>query len=193
MKNIIKNTAILTVITLVAGILLGLVYDITKEPIALAKEKAKNEAYQAVMKDANTFEQTEVDGLVELPCAINEVVIAKAGEEVVGYVVTVTTSEGYGGDIQVSIGIAVDGTVKGIEMLSISETAGLGMNANTSEFKAQYADVLTEEFVVTKTGATTENEIDAISGATITSNAVTNAVNSAIAYFNQVLGGSVNE
>ena len=186
-------TAILTVITLVAGILLGLVYDITKEPIALAKEKAKNEPYQAVMKDADTFEQTEVDGLVELPCAINEAVIAKAGEEVVGYVVTVTTSEGYGGVIQVSIGIAVDGTVKGIEMLSISETAGLGMNANTPEFKAQYADVLTEEFVVTKTGATAENEIDAISGATITSNAVTNAVNSAIAYFNQVLGGSVNE
>ena len=111
----------------------------------------------------------------------------------VGYVVTVTTSEGYGGVIQVSIGIAVDGTVKGIEMLSISETAGLGMNADTPEFKAQYADVLTEEFVVTKTGATAENEIDAISGATITSNAVTNAVNSAIAYFNQVLGGSVNE
>lgn len=193
MKNIIKNTAILTAITLVAGILLGLVYDITKEPIALAKEKAKNEAYQAVMKDADTFEQTEVDGLVELRCSINEAVIAKAGEEVVGYVVTVTTSEGYGGDIQVSVGIAVDGTVKGIEMLSISETAGLGMNANTPEFKAQYADVLTEEFVVTKTGAAAENEIDAISGATITSNAVTNAVNSAIAYFNQVLGGSVNE
>jgi len=193
MKNIIKNTVILTVITLVAGILLGLVYDITKEPIAQAKEKAKNEAYQAVMKEADTFEETEVDGLVELPCAINETVIAKAGEEVVGYIVTVTTSEGYGGDIQISVGIATDGTVKGIEMLSISETAGLGMNANTPEFKAQYADVLTQEFVVTKTGAAADNEIDAISGATITSNAVTNAVNSAIAYFNQVLGGSVNE
>ena len=193
MKNIIKNTAILTVITLVAGILLGFVYDITKEPIALAKEKAKNEAYQAVMKEADNFEQTEVDGLVELPCAINEAVVAKAGEEVVGYVVTVTTSEGYGGDIQVSVGIATDGTVKGIEMLSISETAGLGMNANTPEFKAQYADVLTDSFVVTKTGAAADNEIDAISGATITSNAVTSAVNSAIAYFNQVLGGSVNE
>lgn len=193
MKNMIKNTAILTVITLVAGILLGLVYDITKEPIAQAKEQAKKEAYQAVMKEADTFEQTEVDGLVDLPCAINEVVVAKAGEEVVGYVITVTTSEGYGGDIQVSVGVAVDGTVKGIEMLSISETAGLGMNANTPEFKAQYADVLTDAFVVTKTGATSDNEIDAISGATITSNAVTNVVNSAIAYYNDVLGGSVNE
>lgn len=195
MKNIIKNTAILTAITLVAGLLLGFVYDITKEPIALAKEKAKNEAYQAVMKEADTFEALEVEA-IELGisgCVIDEVVAAKAGEEAKGFVVTTTTSEGYGGNIQVSVGIAADGTVKGIEMLSIAETAGLGMNANTPEFKAQYADVLTEGFVVTKTGAVADNEIDAISGATITSNAVTNAVNSAITYFNQVLGGSVNE
>lgn len=195
MKNIIKNTAILTVITLVAGILLGFVYDITKEPIAQAKEKAKNEAYQAVMQEAETFEALDVEA-IELGisgCVIDEVVAAKAGEEVKGFVVTTTTSEGYGGNIQVSVGIAADGTVKGIEMLSISETAGLGMNANTPEFKAQYADVLTDAFVVTKTGAAADNEIDAISGATITSNAVTNAVNSAVKYFNEVLGGSVNE
>ena len=49
MKKIIKNTLVLTVITLVAGILLGLVYEITKEPIANSKEKAKNEAYRSVM------------------------------------------------------------------------------------------------------------------------------------------------
>lgn len=195
MKNIIKNTAILTIITLVAGILLGLVYDITKEPIAQAKERAKNEAYQAVMKEADAFEALEVEA-IELGidgCVIDEVVSAKSGDEVKGFVITSTTNEGYGGSIQVSVGIAADGTVKGIEMLSISETAGLGMNANTTEFKAQYADVLTDAFVVTKTGASAENEIDAISGATITSNAVTNAVNSAIVYFNNVLGGSVNE
>ena len=195
MKNIIKNTAILTAITLVAGILLGFVYDITKEPIAQAKEKAKNEAYQAVMQEADTFEALEVEA-IELGisgCVIDEVVSAKAGDEVKGFVVTTTSSEGYGGNIQVSVGIAADGTVKGIEMLAIAETAGLGMNANTPEFKAQYADVLTDAFVVTKTGAAADNEIDAISGATITSNAVTNAVNSAVKYFNEVLGGSVNE
>ena len=203
MKNIIKNTAILTAITLVAGILLGLVYEITKEPIALAKEKAKNEAYQAVMQEADTFEAygkfeakkaAKVLKEAKIPgCEINEVVIAKAGDEVKGYVITTTTGEGYGGSIQISVGIAKDGTVKGIEMLSISETAGLGMNADTPEFKAQYADKSVEEFVVTKAGATADNEIDAISGATITSNAVTNAVNSAMEYFNNVLGGSANE
>ncbi len=195
MKNIIKNTLILTAITLVAGVLLGLVYEITKEPIALAKEKAKNEAYQAVLKEADTFEAMEIEkaDLTNAGCGIDEVVDAKSGSETVGYVITVTTNEGYGGNIQISVGIAADGTVKGIEMLSISETAGLGMNANTPEFKAQYADKAVDSFTVTKGGASAENEIDAISGATITSNAVTNAVNTAIEYFNQVMGGSANE
>jgi len=190
MKNIIKNTAILTVITLVSGLLLGVVYDITKEPIALAKEKAKNEAYQAVMQEADTFEALEVEA-VELSiegCTVDEVVAAKAGSDVVGYVVTTTTNAGYGGNIQVSVGIAADGTVKGIEMLSIAETAGLGMNATTPEFKGQYADKLVDSFVVNKAGASADNEISAISGATITSNAVTGAVNTAIEYFKNYLG-----
>ena len=194
MKNIIKNTAILTVITLVAGLLLGFVYDITKEPIALAKEKAKVEAYQAVMQEAEAFDAAEVE-TVDLgidDCVINEVVVAKAGDEVKGYVVT-ATSIGYGGNLQVSVGIASDGTVKGIEILTIAETPGLGMNATKPEFKGQFAEKQVEAFVVTKAGAVADNEIDAISSATITSNAVTNAVNSAITYFNQVLGGSVNE
>lgn len=203
MKNIIKNTLILTMITLVSGVLLGLVYEITKEPIALAKEAAKNEAYKAVMTEADSFEayaDFDAEEAVKIiadagivGCEVNEVVAAKAGSEAKGYVITTTTSEGYGGDIQISVGIAVDGTVTGMEILSIGETAGLGMNADTPEFKAQYAGKAVEAFVVTKTGALADNEIDAISGATITSDAVTNAVNSAITYFNNVLGGSANE
>lgn len=191
MKNIIKNTAILTVITLVAGLLLGYVYDITKEPIAKSKEAAKNAAYQTVMAEADTFELMEVEAAdLGTGCDVNEVVAANAGSDLKGYVITTTTHDGYGGDIQVSVGVAADGTVKGIEMLSIAETAGLGMNANTPEFKAQYAEKLVDAFVVTKTGAAADNEIDAISGATITSNAVTNAVNTAILYYTNVLGGS---
>lgn len=203
MKNIIKNTLILTAITLVAGILLGLVYEITKDPIAVAKENAKNEAYQAVMEEADTFEsyadfdEKSAAKLIKdagiSGCEVNEVVLAKSGDETKGCVITTTTSEGYGGDIQISVGIANDGTVTGVEVLSIGETAGLGMNADTPEFKAQYKGKAVDEFKVTKTGAASDDEIDAISGATITTNAVTNAVNSAIAYFNSELGGSANE
>ena len=202
MKQIIKNTLILTAITLVAGILLGLVYEITKEPIALAKEAAKKEAYQQVMADADAFESLELieDAISEVQdtvqsssCTINEFVEAKANGETIGYVVTTTTSEGYGGEIQISVGMLKDGTVNGVAILSIGETAGLGMKATEEEFYGQYAGKNVEFFSVTKTGASSDNEIDALSGATITSNAMTKAVNSAVVYYKHALGGSANE
>ncbi len=202
MKNIIKNTLILTAITLVAGILLGLVYEITKEPIALAKEAAKKEAYQQVMAGADSFEGLELieDAISEVQdtvqssgCTINEFVEAKEKDETVGYVVTTTTSEGYGGEIQISVGILTDGTVNGVAILSIGETAGLGMKATEEDFYSQYAGKNVEFFSVSKTGASANNEIDALSGATITSNAMTKAVNSAVVYYKHALGGSANE
>ena len=100
----------------------------------------------------------------------------------VGYVVTSTSNDGYGGAITVSVGIQADGTVSGIEFLTLAETAGLGMNAQKPEWKAQYAGKNVDAFSVTKGGAAADNEINAISGATITSNAVTGAVNAAV-YF----------
>ena len=203
MKNILKNTAILTLITLVAGTLLGLVYEITKDPIAAAKEKAKQSAYMQVVEDADKFVEydkfdadnasmlLEKEGLLE--CDIVEAVEAKKGEETIGAVVTVVTHEGYGGDIKISVGILNDGTVKGIEMLEISETAGLGMKSTEPEFKNQFKDKKVSTFKYTKQGAKADEEIDALSGATITTNAVTNGVNSALVYFNNEMGGSVNE
>lgn len=204
MNKIIKNTLILTAITVVSGLLLGIVYDITKEPIAAAQENSKQEAYQAVLPDAATFEtyanfsgEDASELLAENGYAeadINEVAegISAAGETV-GYVINVTSHEGYGGDIQLSVGILSDGTVKGIEMLSISETAGLGMKADEAEFKDQFKDKQVEKFSYTKTGEEGDDKIDAISGATITTNAVTNAVDSALVYFQNELGGGVNE
>ena len=196
MKNIIKNTFILTVITLVSGFLLGLVYEITKDPIAVAKERTKVEAYQTVMKDADAFDtyekfNSEVENISG--CSVDEAVVAKANGEIVGAVITTTSPEGYGGNIQISVGIANDGAVQGIAILTIAETAGLGMKAKEPEFYNQYTGKLVEEFVVTKTSANSENEITAISGATITSDAVTNAVNAAITYFNNEMGGSIHE
>ncbi len=204
MNKIIKNTLILTIITLVAGTLLGLVYEVTKAPIAVAEENAKQKAYKTVLSDAANFEEyadfDESEAAKALKAAgytaddITEVAVAKdkSGEDM-GYVVTVTSHEGYGGDIVVSVGILSDGTVKGIEMLTIAETAGLGMKATEPAFKDQFKDKQVEKFAYTKTGEKGDDKIDALSGATITTNAVTNAVDSALAYFQNVLGGSVNE
>ena len=204
MNKIIKNTLILTIITLVAGTLLGLVYEVTKAPIAVAEENAKQKAYKTVLSDAANFEEyadfDENEAAKALKEAgytaddITEVAVAKdADGEDMGYVVTVTSHEGYGGDIVVSVGILGDGTVKGIEMLTIAETAGLGMKATEPAFKDQFKDKQVEKFAYTKTGEKGDDKIDALSGATITTNAVTNAVDSALVYFQNVLGGSVNE
>ncbi len=203
MKDMVKNTLILTAITLISGLLLGLVYEITKEPIAVSKEKAKKEAYQQVMADATeftvyeAFDEQDASKLLAdagiTGCSVNEVVVAKAEEKILGYVVTTTSSEGYGGDIGISVGVLKDGTVNGIAFLSISETVGLGMEAKEPEFYNQFRGKKVEAFQVTKSGADAEDEIDALSGATVTSEAVTDAVNTAVIYYKEVLGGVANE
>lgn len=205
MKNLIKDALILCVITLVAGLLLGTVYEVTKSPRAKQEEKAKQKSYKAVFENAESFEETEIDedavakyleenGVKSSIAFVNEVVTAvdKKNEQL-GYVITVTDKEGYGGEIKLAVGIQNDGTVNGISILSISETAGLGMKAKESKFKKQFEGKNVSEFVYTKNGAAADNEIDAISGATITTNAVTNGVNASIKCFAYLNGGAGNE
>ena len=202
MKEMMKNTGILLAITIVAGLLLGLVYQITKEPIANQEAKAKQEACQEVFEDAASFEEVELVAVDEAAWSeagygqesIDDVMAAKdAAGELLGYVLTITTKEGYGGDIQFTIGVRMDGTLNGMSLLAISETAGLGMRAE-EVLKPQFANKQVEKFEYTKSGATSDNQIDAISGATITTNAVTNGVNAGLYYFQTELkGGSENE
>ena len=210
MKNIIKDACILFAITLVAGILLGLVYNVTKDPIAQQNEKAKQKAYQEVIADADKFEALDgsyaSDKVAETAKAVlaasatdfskddvSEVVAGIKNGKIIGFVVTVIAHDGYGGDIKFSVGLSTDGTYLGTSILTISETAGLGMKATEADFKDQFKDKKVEKFSYTKSGEEGDDKIDALSGATITTNAVTNAVDSALAYFQEELGGSVNE
>lgn len=191
-----KDALILFAITLIAGACLGGVYEITKGPIEAANLAAKEEAFRTVLADADSFRlddyssalekvEADVSGLGFGNVSVDECATGVDGSGgPLGYVVTVTSKDGYGGDITVSVGITTEGEVKGIEFLTINETAGLGMNATQPEWKAQYANKAVEQFQVTKSGAAADDEIDAISGATITSNAVTGAVNLALYFVN---------
>lgn len=198
MKNMIKDAAVLFVITVAAGLILGFVYQITKEPIALAEEKAANEAYAEVFPGASSFEEREAtdpsgDGIWQeqyQSVKIDKALEAKDGSgTLLGYVLTVTSREGYGGDITFTMGIRLDGTLNGISILSISETAGLGMKAE-AVLKPQFENKNVSQFTYTKSGAVSDDQIDAISGATITTNAVTTAVNGGLYYFQTQLGGN---
>ena len=203
MKNkIIKDALALTLITLVAGVALGGVYEITKDPIAKQEAQAKAEAYEQVFTDAAAFEEVEMDDTLIQPIrdqldqegykaqSIEEVMRAEdQSGETLGYAFTVVTSEGYGGDIQFSMGVQNDGTLNGISILSIGETAGLGMNADTPAFKDQFVGKQVEKLQYTKNGATQDDEINAISGATVTTNAMTNGVNAGLCAFRVMEGG----
>ena len=128
MNKIVKDALILFAITLVAGVLLGFVYDITKDPIAAQNEKAKQEAYKEVMADADSFEALSGDAYSEANITatfaaalqadaenytadeITEVVAGVKDGKVIGLVVTVVAGDGYGGDIKFSVGVGADGT-----------------------------------------------------------------------------------
>ena len=202
MKKIIKDTLALALITIVAGILLGAVYMITKEPIAKQNEKIKIAAYNSVFAELDSYKEYEdVEALSKvLPekgfnaVELNEVVYAydKDGKNI-GVIITVTDKEGYGGNIKMTVGIDMEGTITGLEILEISETAGLGMKAADKAFRNQFVGINADEVVYTKSGKTEPNEIDAISSATITTNAVTDGVNGVITVYKELVGGSDNE
>lgn len=203
MKNkIIKDALALTLITLVAGVALGGVYEITKDPIAKQEAQAKAEAYEQVFTDAAAFEAVEMDDTLTKTIrdqldqegykaqSIEEVMRAEdQSGETLGYAFAVVTSEGYGGDIRFSMGVQNDGTLNGISILSIDETAGLGMNADTPAFKDQFVGKQVEKLQYTKNGATQDDEINAISGATVTTSAMTNGVNAGLCAFRVMEGG----
>ena len=200
MKSMIKDAAILFAITLISGLLLGVVYEVTKEPIAVQQAKRKNEACKEVFQDAVDFGALELSAPEPMPgsgekasATINDVSEARAEDgTVLGYVLDITTHEGYNGDIQFTMGIRMDGTVNGISLLSIAETPGLGMKAE-EVLKPQFAGKNTSLFTYTKTGSMSPDQIDAISGATVTTNAVVNGVNTGLEFYKTELGGGKNE
>lgn len=99
-----------------------------------------------------------------------------------------SSNDGYNGLVQISAGITAEGTLTGIGFLSISETPGLGMKASEPEFKGQFTGKAAQTLEVTKTAPSADNQIQAISGATYTSNAVTGAANAAIYFVENCIG-----
>ena len=203
MNKIIKNTLLLTALTVILGLILGYVHQITEEPIALQEAATKMAAFSEVFPEATNFQElelTEDDMDVRFADAIaaggytDEYIDGVAAamddaDQVLGYVFTITTKEGFGGDIQFVMGISNENVIKGISFLSIEETAGLGMKATGDDFKSQFVDKPAELLEYSKTGAEAENQIDALSGATITTNAVTNGVNAGVLAFQSIAEG----
>ena len=155
---------------------------ITEDKITQLNIETANAAKMEVLPEADTFETATVDtanGTIEYYTAANGA----------GYVFS-TSYKSYGGALVVMTGINTEGTITGVKVTECADTPGLGLKCQNADFQAQYVEKVPEGgvFQVTKTGEA--GKIDAISGATITTNAVTNSVNYAIEAFNQVTGGA---
>lgn len=196
----LKEAGILFAITLIAGLLLGVVNELTKEPIRIQQEKAIQEACRAVFGSAASFEKLEyavepalAEELSGMGVKAGSAYRALGADGVLqGYVVESASSQGYGGNIVLYLGVALDGTLNDVSILEISETPGLGMQAS-DVLVPQFHDRKAESFVYTKSGAAAENEIDAITSATITTKAVTNAVNGGLKVAQGLIEGGAGE
>ena len=183
--NIVKNALILFAITIIAGMLLGLTYEITKEPIKVQQARIKNEALQAVVAEATAFNHLDISGDY---AGVEGVFEAVNGSDVVGYAFEMTATEGYGGDISLMVGIGLDQTILGIDIVKHAETPGLGAKADETEFKSEFSGEALGDLEVVKFAPSDDlGDISSISGATITSRSVTTAVNVAIDYYDDQL------
>lgn len=213
--ELIKNALILFAITLVAGVLLGIVYELTKGEIARQEAQAIVEANQAVFSGIDNFnkiydvkEQIDpardaqfVQGWSALQsenAAYAKVKLQSVSEAldasgaVTGYVINVASS-GYSSDVTFSIGMTAEGHLNGISIISIAESPGLGMEAEpvlVPQFTAGGAGRDDMPFSVVTVGDAGVGQIKAITAATITSRAVTNGVNAGVDFYNQVLKGA---
>lgn len=176
-KDILKTAISLFLICAVAAGLLAAVNSVTAPKITANAEKTENEARKGVLPEAESFEEkTLEDGTVYYEGIANGTAA--------GYVFTVS-SAGYGGEIKLTVGVNSEGAVTGLTILSINETPGLGMNAKKESFISQYIGK-SGNLSVVKNQTPGDSEILAITSATVTSKAVTSAVNDALTLFARV-------
>lgn len=186
MNSIFKLGLNLFIICAISAGLLAGTNQITAPLIEQRNEQANNEARKAVLPNASDFELLDSNdygknGEVE----IVEVYKGLNGSDIAGYTVKVLP-KGYGGEIELMVGIKSDGSISGVSIGNMSETPGLGAKAKEEAFYGQYAGKPATELSVIKSGSAGETEIQAISGATITSKAVTSGVNAAVEVYDSI-------
>ncbi|MBE6827840.1 MAG: RnfABCDGE type electron transport complex subunit G [Ruminococcaceae bacterium] len=185
-REIVIPTLSLFLICLVATALLGFTNRITEPRIKQLAAETEQKTKAEVLSTADSFSEAktlEYDG--------REYTYYEGTKDgsLAGYVFS-TSAKGYGGDISVMVGVDAEGSVTGVSILEISETAGLGMNAKNESFRNQFAGKNSEISVI-KNGTPSDNEIQALTGATITSKAMTKAVNTALELY-KIAGGENN-
>ena len=179
MNKILKLTFVLFLICAIVAGVLGGVNEVTKDRIYAIQNAATIAAYSAVL-EAEGYDEVDFDRAA-FP-TVDKISEATNGS---GHVVELTVS-GAQGLITLAVGVDTDAKCSGISIIEHSETSGLGANAAADSeigrnFRAQFVGE-GEDIALSKSGG----NIDALAGATITSNAVTGAVATAIQAVNSL-------
>jgi electron transport complex protein RnfG len=173
-KGMVKTVVTLLAFAAVVAFLLGLVNDVTAENIAKHKADKTMAAMETVLP-AGEYSQVIYEGDPSVAS------VYRAGDD--GWIVEVTPS-GFGGLIDMMVGVDKSGAVTGVSIVSMSETSGLGANASRESFRSQYVGK-TGSVKLKKQGG----EIDALTGATVTSTAVTKGVDTALGIAVELMKG----
>ena len=176
----------LFLICIVAGGILGIVYNATKDPIAAAENAKRTAAIKNVLPDFKTLKTVNVKSAME-DAEIPFHLAYDANNNFIGAAVETFTNKGFSGNISLMVGILADGTIKNISVLQHAETPGLGSKMEEDTFKNQFNDknAASFNFSVKKDGG----DVDAITAATISSRAFCDAVNRALSTFENNKGG----
>ena len=176
----------LFVICVVAGGILGIVYNATKGPITAAENAKKTEAIKNVLPEFNELKETKVKSAME-DIDIPFYLAYNADSTFIGAAVETFTNKGFSGNVSLMVGILADGTINNISVLQHAETPGLGSKMTEPSFKDQFNEKnpASFNFKVKKDGG----DVDAITAATISSRAFCDAVNRALSTFENNKGG----
>ncbi|AYE33188.1 RnfABCDGE type electron transport complex subunit G [Clostridium septicum] len=186
MKENFKLGGILLVITALAGLLLGFANSLTKEAI-LENSKINKEDLKKVLPIAESIR--DIDIKINEEGTVKEVYEAIGKSDVVGYVLKVT-SKGFHGPVDFVVAISKDDKVSGVKVLAHSETPGLGAKITEDKFTSRFKDKSAKGYLeVVKKSTVKDSELEAISGATISSKAAVSAVNDAIKFYMENIKG----
>ena len=192
MKYIFKPAITLLITAVITVALLSVVYNFTKEPIEKQKRRTQEEAMREVLPKASDYREMETELSGSIVAIYEGLYISEAltDDVLIGYVIMLSP-EGYSGNIDIVVGIYLgEGKISGMRVLRHTETPGLGALAVKEDFYSRYEGLPFGQLTVVRSSPG-ENEIQAITSATITTRAITNAINEAIEWCNK--WNSINE
>lgn len=183
MKNHVKIGIILCIVTTIAGVLLGFSYEGTKE---LIKENSKidKKELQALMPEATSVKTSNLD--LSSNEYVKEILEGVNNDVPCGYLIK-AVSKGFHGDVEIMVSLNLEGSVNAIKILSHSETPGVGSKIEKKDFSDKFQLKKGDKLSLVKNSSSKANEVEGISGATVSSTAVVNGVNEALKIFNSTL------